>query len=249
MNLALVGYGKMGRELASAAKQRGHSIVASIDPTAPDATHKKIDAIALKDVDVVIEFTAPTAVVDNIRAISAAGKNVVVGTTGWGAQMDEVKDMVSKSGIGFLHSSNFSIGVNAFFRMVAEAAKIANKIESFDVYGYELHHNQKADSPSGTAKTIAEILLGNISRKTKAVYDKLDRAPAKDELHFASIRGGSIPGTHVIGFDLPSENIELKIDARGRAGYAIGAVMAAEWLAGKKGFFEMKDFVDAFFES
>jgi 4-hydroxy-tetrahydrodipicolinate reductase len=247
MNIALVGYGKMGRELASAAKQRGHSIVASIDPTAPEATHKKINGEVLKDADVVIEFTTPTAVVDNIRAISAAGKNVVVGTTGWGAQMDAVKDMVSKSGIGFLHSSNFSIGVNAFFRMVAEAAKIANKIESFDVYGYELHHNQKADSPSGTAKTIAEILLRNISRKTKTVYDKLDRAPAADELHFSSIRGGSIPGTHVIGFDSAADTIELTHTARNRAGFALGAVMAAEWLAGKKGFFEMKDFVDALF--
>ena len=116
------------------------------------------------------------------------------------------------------------------------------------MFGYELHHNRKQDSPSGTAKSLAKIIVNNFSRKKKVIYEKLDRKIEADELHFASIRGGSVPGTHVIGFDSAADSIELKHEARSRAGFALGAVLAAEWIKGKKGFFEVNDFMNDLLE-
>lgn len=250
MKIALVGYGKMGKEVERVAKLRGHAVCAIVDHAATGATHKEIDASGsfLKEADVVIDFTVPTAVIETIRKVTAAKKNMVVGTTGWYDGMTEAKQLVGQAGTGFIYSSNFSIGVNAFSRIVEAAARLINKVPEYDVFGYELHHSQKLDSPSGTAKSIAEILLKNIGRKKQAQYDKLDRKINPEELHFASVRAGSIPGTHVVGFDSEADTIELKHTARSRAGFALGAVMAAEWLKGRKGFFTMNDFVSDFFK-
>jgi len=132
--------------------------------------------------------------------------------------------------------------------MVEASAKLINKAPNYDVYSYELHHNQKADSPSGTAKALGEILTKNIDRKTALVHDKLDRKIMPQEVHVASIRAGWIPGTHIVGFDSEADTIELKHTARSRAGFAYGAVMAAEWLQGKKGFFTINDFMNDVFK-
>lgn len=249
MKIALIGYGRMGKEVDRVARLRGHSVCAIIDRADAAATHKEIDSegSCLKDADVVIDFTVPSAVPDNIRKVTKARKSMVVGTTGWYDGMTEAKELVGQAGTGFLYSSNFSVGVNAFYRIVEAAARLMNKVPEYDVFGYELHHNQKLDSPSGTAKNIAEVLLKNISRKKQAQYDKLDRKINPDEIHFASIRAGSIPGTHIVGFDSESDTIELKHTARSRSGFALGAVMAAEWLKGRKGFFTMNDFISDFF--
>jgi len=247
MKIALIGYGKMGKEVERIAKLRGHTVCATIDVSSPDASHKEIDSSCLKDADVIIDFTMPSVVLQNIKKVTAAGKNMVVGTTGWYDSITEAKQLVGAAGTGFIYSSNFSVGVNIFNRIVEAAAKLINKVPDYDVFGYELHHNQKIDSPSGTAKSITDILIKNISRKKQVQFEKLDRKINPDELHFASIRSGWIPGTHVVGFDSEADTIELKHTARSRAGFALGAVMAAEWVKGKKGFFTMNDFMSDFF--
>ncbi|MFC1691411.1 4-hydroxy-tetrahydrodipicolinate reductase, partial [Nanoarchaeota archaeon] len=169
---------------------------------------------------------------------------IVMGTTGWNDQMDEVKKIVEENGIGFIYGSNFSIGVNVFFKMIENAAKIMDKVDDYDVYGHEFHHNQKLDSPSGTAKSMANILLDNMSRKNTLVTDVVNRKIEPNELHFSSTRVGNIPGTHSIGFDSTADTIELKHTARNRSGFALGAVMAAEWIQNKKGFFSVEDMMN-----
>ncbi len=250
MKIALIGYGKMGKEVERVARRRGHTVCATIDRSDSAATHKEIDGSGscLKDAEVVIDFTVPAAAIENIRKVTAAKKNMVVGTTGWYDSITEAKQLVGQSGIGFIYSSNFSVGVNVFYRIVEAAARLINKVPEYDAFGYELHHNQKLDSPSGTARSIAEILVKNISRKKQVQYDKLDRKINPEELHFASVRAGWIPGTHVVGFDSEADTIELKHTARSRAGFALGAVMAAEWVKGRKGFFTMNDFISDFFK-
>jgi 4-hydroxy-tetrahydrodipicolinate reductase len=251
MKLALIGYGKMGKEIEKVAKVRDHEVCAIIDPSAEGATSKEIDdsGNCFNDADVVIDFTTPEVVVDNAKKVAAAGKSIVIGTTGWYDNVDDVKKVVDESGTASIFSSNFSVGVNVFFKVVEEAAKLINKIPEYDAFGYELHHNQKVDSPSGTAKSIAEILVNNIERKKTVQYDKLDRKINPDELQFSSVRSGSIPGTHVVGFDSEADTIELKHTARNRSGFALGAVLAAEWLKDKKGYFTMEDFTNDFFKS
>ncbi len=246
MNIAIIGYGKMGREVEKAAKSRGISVTATIDPNSSEASFREITAESLKGADVVIDFTHPDVLVSNVIKVAALKKNMLVGTTGWYGRLYEVKKIVKDSGIGFLYSSNFSVGVNIFFKVVEAAARLVDKVPAYDAFGYELHHSQKADSPSGTAKTLAELLTANIKRKIKINYDRVNRRISPEELHFASIRAGSIPGTHVVGFDSEADAIEIKHTARSRSGFALGAVLAAEWLRKKKGFFEMNDFVSEF---
>lgn len=241
MNIAIIGYGKMGHEIEKAAKAKGINIKSIIDPNSSDAACKEINEESMHDVDVCIDFTTPAAVVDNIKKISKFKKNIVVGTTGWYDSVNEAKDVVKKGDIGLICSPNFSIGVNIFFKIVENAAEIVNKIGDYDVFGYELHHNKKIDSPSGTAKTLGEILIKNIKRKNSLLFDKIDRKIEPNELHFASVRAGFIPGTHVVGFDSSADTIELKHAARSREGFALGAVMAAQWINGKKGFYTIDD--------
>ncbi len=248
MKIALVGYGKMGKEIAKICQKRKHTVVAIIDPTDPGATHKSINADSLKDADVVIEFTSPSAAVKNIEVIAALKKNMVVGTTGWHDQLPYVQKTIAKNDVGMIHGTNFSIGVNLFFRIVEGAAKLVNKVEDYDVFGFEMHHRKKADAPSGTAKTLSDILLKNISRKKKVAFHSPDKVLHDDAIHIASIRAGNLPGTHVIGFDSPQDSVELRHDAKGREGFALGAVLAAEWIAGKKGTYTVSDFFDGYFK-
>ncbi|MBW2992247.1 4-hydroxy-tetrahydrodipicolinate reductase [Candidatus Woesearchaeota archaeon] len=240
MNIAIIGYGKMGKTVEKLAKEKGHKIVSVIDPKCPDVK-KEITEEALKDVDVCIDFTHPDCIIDNITSIAKLGKNIVVGTTGWYDKMDEVKAIVEKNNIGMIWSGNFSIGVNAFFRIIESASKTFNNLDDYDVMVSEFHHKGKADSPSGTAKMIGDIIIKNIDRKKSIVTEELKRAIKPEEMHIASIRGGSIPGIHTITFDSPVDTIELKHTARGREGFATGAIMAAEFIKGKKGLFSIDD--------
>ena len=244
MNISIIGYGNMGHEIERIAKAKGIAVKSIIDRSDKNATHKDINEKSMRNVDVCIDFTNPVSVIDNIEKISKFKKNVVVGTSGWYDKLDKVKNIAKKNNIGLIYASNFSIGVNIFFKIVENAGKIINRIDNYDAYGYELHHNKKVDSPSGTAKAIGEILIRNIKRKNKLLFEKIDRKIKPNELHFASVRAGSIPGTHVVGFDSSADTIELKHTARNREGFALGAIMAAGWINGRKGFYGIGDMMD-----
>lgn len=242
MKIALIGYGKMGRLIEDIARQKEHAIIAKIHPS---GTFSSIDEKLIHQADVCIDFSIPQAAFQNICTLAQMKKNIIMGTSGWYEHLDEVKQIVHENQIGFLFSPNFSIGVHLFNSIVKAAAQLINEFEDYDVAGQEIHHNQKIDSPSGTAKSIVYTLLEKIKRKTLPVYDIVDRPIASHELHFPSIRCGSNPGMHRVIFDSPADTITIEHQARNREGFARGAVAAAEWLVGKKGFFTLNDMIHA----
>jgi 4-hydroxy-tetrahydrodipicolinate reductase len=244
MKIAIVGYGKMGQMIERAAKARGIAVVATIDPSNKNAMFSELNAESVTDADVCIDFSHPSVVMNNIGVYCTLGKNAVIGTTGWYEHMDKVRALVKKSGIGLIWSGNFSIGVNMYFRILERAAQIANSVEEYDVFGVEYHHSEKADSPSGTMKMIGDMLVKNIDRKKSAVYDRSEKKIKADEIHLASVRGGSIPGIHEIVFDSDADTITIRHSAKNREGFAKGAVMAAEFISRKKGFFGIDDLMD-----
>jgi 4-hydroxy-tetrahydrodipicolinate reductase len=246
MKIGIIGYGRMGKLIAEIAKEKGHEINAIIDPNLEEAS-KEINDVTLKDVDVCIDFSSPETIFENIEKVSSLGKNIVVGTTGWYDSMDQVKETISKNSTGLIWSGNFSLGVNVFFKIVEETSKIFNNLPEYDVLGLEYHHKNKKDSPSGTARMIADRIISNIGRKEKIVYDKLDRKIEDNELHIASVRGGSIPGIHEVKFDSDEDTIILRHEARNRVGFAVGAVKAAEFIEGKKGFYSIDDLMKEIF--
>ncbi|GHT72159.1 4-hydroxy-tetrahydrodipicolinate reductase [Spirochaetia bacterium] len=261
MNILIAGYGKMGRIIETLAIERGHRIAAAVDPfyieekTASLAPVFKaladLDRAAALSIDVAVEFTRPDTAAANIKALAERRIPVVAGTTGWLNQLDEVTKAVNAAGSSLLWASNFSLGVNLFYRIAEFAAKLADPFPEYDVGGCEVHHNKKVDSPSGTAKTLVKKVLAQMKRKKIAVYDKLDRPPAADELHYASLRVGSVPGTHTLTFDSPADTIEITHTARGREGLASGALTAAQWLVGesdgkaRQGVFTMDDVLES----
>jgi 4-hydroxy-tetrahydrodipicolinate reductase len=237
MKIALLGYGKMGRMIEEIALHKGHTILAKFGAS------QKITEQPIQSADVCIDFSHPSCVIDHIKLVSSLGKNLVVGTTGWLEQLEQVKGIVKDSKIGFLYAPNFSLGVHLFLKVVAEAALLIDRFEDYDIAVIESHHNKKADTPSGTAKAISDLLLKNIKRKTTLVNDQLQGQIAPHELHVASIRYGSVPGTHSVMFDSPADTITLTHQARSREGFARGAVAAAEWLQGKHGFYTIEDLI------
>ena len=240
MNVGIIGYGRMGHEIEKVAKDKGITI-RTIDPNDDNADFKEINEESMKDVDVCVDFTHPDSVISNIEKISKFKKNIVVGTTGWYDKIDEVRSIIENANTGLIWSGNFSVGVNIYFKIIENAAKIINNVDDYDVFVHEFHHNKKADSPSGTAVMIGEILTDNIERKKRVVTEELKRKIEPDELHISSTRGGSIPGTHIVGFDSTADTIELKHTARNRQGFALGAIMATQWIQGKKGFYDIND--------
>jgi 4-hydroxy-tetrahydrodipicolinate reductase len=249
VKIALVGFGKMGqtiKRLADAKKDR-FEIVSIIDPMLREKTidgvpvNTVLTKVNLNNADVCIDYTHPSVIMKNIKIYSDMGVNVVVGTTGWYDKKEEVTQMVENSEIGLIWSGNFSIGVNAFFKIIENAAKVMNKLDDYDVMALEYHHNQKADSPSGTAEMIGKILIDKLDRKDKLYYDKLDRKIEPNELHLASVRGGNIPGIHEVTFDSPQDTITLKHSARNREGFASGSLLAAEFIKDKTGIFNIDD--------
>ncbi len=248
MKIALIGYGPMGQAVARMAIERKHTISAIIDRTAAEATASKVSATALRGSDVAIDVSSAASVIENVKVCIEAGVPLVEGTTGWDAARDEVRSLVTGAkGFGFLWSSNFSIGVQMYFNIIRAAARLANKAEEYDVWGHEIHHTGKADSPSGTAKVLEKILLDEIKRKTAVVEDKLDRKRTDSEIHFSSVRGGPVNFGHTVGFDSAADRILVTHEARSRDGYALGAVKTAQWLQGKSGFFSMDDFMNDVF--
>src|ERR1035437_859913 len=238
MKIALFGHGNMGREVEKLINESGKHQVISINL---EHVGDKIDEKKVKTADVVIDFTSPQIVVENIRKVALLGKNMVVGTTGWYKNLDEVEKIVKKSGVGLIYAQNFSVGANIFFQVVAHAAKLMSKFGNYDVYGFEVHHTGKKDSPSGTALRIAKEIMGNFPAKSSVQTEKLDRQINPEEFHFASIRGGRNPGFHQVVFDSSADSITLSHAAHNRRGFAEGALLAAEFILGKKGLFVFDD--------
>ena len=241
VNIAIVGYGRMGKDIERIAIEKGINVVSTIDPTNSDAKYKKINSESLAGVDVAIDFTMPNAVVDNVERIAKEGVNIVLGTTGWYDRKDEVEKIVVNNGVGLIWSGNFSIGVNMFFKIVDVTSKLVNNAPEYDSLVTDIHHNQKVDSPSGTALMIANIMLRNIERKTEILEGSSDGKIKPEQLQVSSSNVGSVTGVHKVYFDSPADSIEIKHFAKNRSGFASGAVMAAEFIEGKKGFYSIDD--------
>jgi len=245
MNVVIVGYGQMGHKIERILLDRGHTVAARVDNREGCGDFTNLTEEARKGADIAIDFSLPAGVMENIKAYGRLKLPVIMGTTGWLDQLEEVKKLME--GTPFLYGSNYSIGAHIFFKLTAKAAALINPVTDYDVMVTEYHHKLKKDSPSGTAITTANQILDNLDRKTEIQPDKLDRAIEPQELHVASVRGGNIPGIHKVTMDSLFDTIEISHSARSRDGFALGAVLAAEWLQGKEGFFTVEDFIDQFF--
>lgn len=242
MKVAIVGYGKMGKLIRSQALGLGHEVVAVIDPFAqlPEVTDTHLDASTLNGCTVAIDFTHPSVVVDNIVLYARLGIPAVIGTTGWYDRLESVREAIDEQSCAVIYSGNFSLGVALFFQVVKYASRLFGKSGLYDPFIQETHHAQKADSPSGTALMLAQMVLENSPTKTSIYADTLHRRREDTEIHVASVRGGSVPGTHTVTFDSQDDTIELTHRARSREGFATGALKAASWVAdGRKGFFTL----------
>lgn len=234
MNIALIGYGKMGRAIERIAEQRGHTVILRI--SRENAALLQNDAI--KAADVAIEFTSPEAAFDNVAACLRAGVPVISGSTGWNKQLETARQQCLELNGTLLHASNFSVGVNIFFEINRILASVMNTHPEYDVTIEETHHVHKLDAPSGTAITIAERILETLKRKkgwTKEASEDGERIPV------IAHRIDEVPGTHVVRYHSAIDDIELTHTAHNRDGFATGAVLAAEFVAGKKGIYSMKD--------
>lgn len=234
MKIALIGYGKMGRIIERIALDRGHEIVSIIDID----NREDFNSPAFKSADVAIEFTVPAVALTNIRSAFAAGVPVVCGTTGWAEVLPALRQEIDNGGHTLFWSSNFSLGVNVFMAVNSYLAKLMNRFPEYNVEMTEVHHTQKLDAPSGTAITLAEGILEQLSRKTEWSAETED---SEKHLAIKSIREGQVPGIHTIRYESEVDSITITHDAKSRGGFALGAVVAAEFTAGKKGFLGMKD--------
>ena len=238
MKIALVGYGKMGQTIEKIALERGHTIASIIDIDNQD----DFQSDAFKNADVAIEFSAPTAAYDNYMKCFAANVPVVAGTTGWISRMDEIKMICQKEGKTFFYASNYSIGVNVFFALNKYLAKIMNQFPAYDVRMSETHHIHKLDAPSGTAITLAEDIVKEVDRKKQWALQQNAQQPT--DLVIEDLREGEVPGIHEVFYESDVDYIHIKHSAKSRAGFALGAVVAAEFTAGKTGFLSMNDLLD-----
>jgi 4-hydroxy-tetrahydrodipicolinate reductase len=244
MNIALIGYGNMGKEIERLAP--GQNIaVTKIFTSKNNSWGTGLTKESLKDVDVCIDFSSPKATMNNVKAVAECGKNIVIGTTGWYNQLKEAGKIVRAKKTGMLYAPNFSLGMNIFSQILSVASEYFDHFDDYDVAISEVHHRGKADSPSGTALALGQIVLRNIHRK-REVLDGSPRAPIGErQLHITSARVGSVVGTHSVVFDSMADSIELIHTAKNRNGFAIGALIAARWLGKKKGIYTMKDVISS----
>ncbi len=261
MKIALIGYGKMGHIIEEVAKNRGHEVVCAIDIN----NQEDFESEAFRSADVAIEFTTPKTCLGNVRKCLDAGVPVVVGSTGWYNELPKVKEDVRKADGSLFWASNFSIGVNVFVAMQKYIARIMNNYPQYDVTLSETHHIHKLDSPSGTAITIANAITDNLDRKqtwkeTAAIWQHEDQSidvarnaeagttyasHSDDELEVVAFRRGEVPGIHTVVYDSDVDTITMSHSAKSRRGFAVGAVVAAEWMAdGKKGVYTMTDLME-----
>ena len=237
MKIAIIGYGKMGHIIEQIAIQRGHTIVATIDIGNLDAFRSD----AFRSADVAIEFTMPSVAFDNYLQCFAAGIPVVSGTTGWTNRLEEIRKICEDEGQTFFYASNFSIGVNILFAVNRFLAKLMNNFPAYDVDLKEIHHIHKLDAPSGTAITLANDIIDEIERKSAWHLASEGAEWRPDELKITALRENETPGTHEVQYDSAVDIITIRHEAKNREGFALGAVLAAEFTAGKKGFHTMKD--------
>ncbi len=237
-----VGLGKMGTAVKQNAIDRGHISVADFGRINP-VTKEKIQALG--QVDLVFECTLPSVAVDNIVEIVSAQKDCVVATTAWYDRLEEVKEAVRKHNTRLMYANNYSIGVALYEKIVAYSAQLFNAVTEYDVWGHEIHHRNKVESPSGTAKNLEKILLKYIERKTVVVEDALlHRKPRPEELHFSSTRGGYNNFSHTVSFDSPDQVISLQHTSKTRDAFSVDMVKAGEWLLHQKpGLYTMEDFL------
>ncbi|MBD5301071.1 MAG: 4-hydroxy-tetrahydrodipicolinate reductase [Bacteroides sp.] len=260
MKIALIGYGKMGHAIERIARERGHEIVAVID------VHNSadIEGDAFKTADAAIEFTTPATAPDNVMRAAAAGVPVICGSTGWADRRSEVEQRVSEVGGALLASSNFSIGVNIFNIINRKLASLMSHLPQYKPRMYETHHIHKLDHPSGTAITLAEGIIAenerinswadegmvwidenNATMTPEEIEASIDKpAIAPDALPVLSFREGEVPGTHTVEWESPVDCISITHRAKSRDGFALGAVMAAEWIAGRKGIFDIETMME-----
>lgn len=234
MKAAIIGYGKMGREIEKVLIERGHEVALKIDiDNSSDLNEQN-----LKDIDVAIEFTSPATAYANVRKCLECGTAVVCGSTGWNDGVQELKEYCRANGGAFFYSSNYSVGMNVMFKLNKILAAIMNSQPEYNVSMEETHHIHKLDSPSGTAVTLAEGIMESVERKTSWVNQATDKA---DEIGIISYREGEVPGIHTVIYDSEADTLELKHSAKSRRGLVLGAVLAAEFLQGKQGVFSMDD--------
>ena len=233
MNIAIIGYGKMGRVIERIAIERGHMITAKISSRDADFSPEQ-----LKGSDVAIEFSVPNAAITNINKCFDAGVPVVVGTTGWLDHLTDVTANCETKNGGLFYASNFSVGVNIFFKVNQLLAKLMNPQQDYQVSMEEIHHTQKLDSPSGTALTLANQIIDNVTRKDSWIEAK---SASDTEIAIEAKRIKDTPGTHIITYENAIDKIEIIHEAKGREGFALGSILAAEFMVGKSGVFGMDD--------
>ena len=227
MKIALIGYGAMGKLLKTLAENKNHEIAVVIDETDAHLSAEEL-ANKLEGVDAAIDFSVAEAVRRNVEACLIANVPIVEGTTGWNGEKENVKKIVAEKNGAFVFGANFSIGVNLFYKIADYASELFSKFEDYEAFIEEQHHSRKRDAPSGTALKLEDIVAKNI----------------KKEFSVSSTRAGNIPGTHRVGFDGNADQILLEHAARSREGFAAGAILAAEWIVGKKGFWEFTEVMD-----
>ena len=237
MKIALIGYGAMGKAIDALAEMEHCEVTSRYDVSQP------LTPATIGNWDVAIDFSQADAVVRNVEIIAAAGKSLVIGTTGWYAELPTVKHIVAQSKIGCVAGTNFSVGVQMFIRLARAAGMLVNNNADYDVAVHEWHHTRKADSPSGTALTLADVLINEIARKERVETETSHTRLSPQALHVTSTRVGQVTGKHQITIDGVDDRIELIHDARNRNGFARGALRAARWVNGKQGYF---DFTDVF---
>lgn len=230
MKIALFGYGRMGKEIEKIALQRGHEIVLKIEEG---------DKFDISLADVAIDFSVPAAAFDNITHCFKSSVPVISGTTGWLNRFEEAKTICKEQNGGFIYASNFSLGVNIFFELNRQLAKMMSSLEDYQIDIEEIHHTKKLDAPSGTAITLAEGIIENTNKENWILENGNDAS--EKEIPIVAKRIPDVPGTHIINYNSEIDSIELKHTAHNRKGFALGAVVAAEWIIGKTGVFTMKD--------
>jgi len=234
MNIALIGYGKMGQAIEQAAIKRGHNITLRIT----SMNKHELDAAHLQNADVAIEFTQPGAAKENVVKCLGLGINVISGTTGWNDGLPEAQEQAQRQNAAFLHASNFSIGVNIFFEVNKLLASLMNGRKEYKVVIEETHHTRKKDLPSGTAITLAEQIIANNDDKKQWVLNDFNE---HDGVPIIAYRVADVPGTHKVAYSSGIDDIEIRHTAHNREGFALGAVLAAEYINGRQGVFSMKD--------
>ena len=244
MKIAILGFGKMGQIIEQFAMERGHDVVLKVNAD----NLEELTVSNLKNADVAIDFSTPDCVLQNIALCFDAGVAIVVGTTGWYGRLQEVKNQCVEGNNTLLYASNFSVGVNVFFFVNRVLAKIMNRYPQYEVQVEEIHHTEKLDSPSGTAMSIAEGIIGELNRKNEWVNELIgshsELITKPDQLLIESHRIEDVPGTHTVIYSSEVDDIEFKHKAHSRAGFALGAVLAAEWVNGKNGFYNVTDMFD-----